>query len=54
MSENKIITAFFVFSLIGVIVLATYTQVRWNDCYDRGGEVVETKNGWVCAKLEKI
>ena len=35
---------FFIFKQIG----------KFDDCRERGGYAVDTKQGWVCAKLERI
>ena len=53
-TEDRIITTFFMLAFVGVIVLAVYSQLRWNECNSRGGVVVETKGNWICTKLEKI
>jgi preprotein translocase subunit SecG len=37
-----------------VLVFVLMQSGKMDDCYKRGGRVVDTSAGWVCAKLEKV
>jgi hypothetical protein len=37
--------------IVGIMFLA---NGDWNECEKRGGMVVKTPNGYICAKVERI
>lgn len=39
---------------LAVIVFIFLQSGKIDDCYKRGGHVVDTSQGWVCAKLERV
>lgn len=42
---------------IGALALIGFIYVQMgkiDDCRQRGGYAIDTKNGWVCAKLERL
>lgn len=42
-------------TLLVLLIVFIGAQVsNMDDCTKRGGSVVDTKGGWVCAKLEKV
>lgn len=43
-----------VIALLAVLVFIYFQSGRIDDCIKRGGTVVDTSAGWVCAKLERI
>ena len=44
----------FILALIGLCFFIFVQSGDMKDCHKRGGTVVDTANGWVCAKLERI
>ena len=51
---DKVIVGMFVAVFIGLGWLILHAQSNWDECRSKGGRVVETVNGYVCAKLEII
>lgn len=43
-----------VIALLAVLAFVYFQSGRVDDCIKRGGTVVDTSAGWVCAKLERI
>jgi hypothetical protein len=41
-----------VFIALGYVILTA--EATWVECEKRGGVVLETKNGHICAKVERI
>jgi hypothetical protein len=44
----------FILVLVGLFFFISKHAGNVNDCYKRGGTVVDTAGGWVCAKLERV
>jgi hypothetical protein len=44
----------FALCILGLIAFIYMQSGKVNDCAKRGGYAVDTSQGWVCAKLEKV
>lgn len=50
---------YFLISLfLGFVIILGYVifnaEARWDDCENRGGVVLKTSKGYLCAKVEKV
>lgn len=43
-----------IIAAIAVIIFIFMQSGRIDDCVKRGGTVVDTSAGWICAKIERI
>ena len=39
---------------LAVLVFVYFQSGKMDECRERGGTVVDTSAGWVCAKLERV
>ena len=52
--EYAVLTIIAVLMVVAVIAFISKQSDKINDCAKRGGHAVDTSQGWVCAKLEKV
>jgi len=43
-----------IIAVISVIVFAVMQSGNMSECTKRGGTVIDTAGGWMCAKIERI
>lgn len=39
---------------LSLIAFIVFSSSKMDECTKRGGTVIDTANGWVCAKIERI
>jgi hypothetical protein len=39
--------------LCAIVVIMLFANSDWDECKNRGGTVIETPKGYVCAKIER-
>ena len=40
--------------LCAIVAIMFFANSDWNECEKRGGSVIETPKGYVCAKIERV
>ncbi len=51
---DALLVSVIVIGLCLITVLFFFASGAFNDCESRGGTPIETKRGWVCAKIERV
>ncbi len=52
--KDAVLVGVIIIGLSAVVLLMFFANDRWNDCEQRGGTVVKTPSGYICAKIERV